>query len=245
MSSNNFSSDEIIEKCNQALKNPATFYSRQFIRTEDGLKDNHSAYRTEVIAKFICENRKCFESILNNNPRKGSYDKEHTGKHEDTGDRPEDELAIRLFNLSKTGTIFDYIGKVIDYQTPLKNGRNSAIDLLSANDKYLYILELKYIDSRESLLRCVLEAYTYKKLVDEDKLIEDFREKHGGKAEEVIAAPLISISNGEVKSPYKDLREMIDEKKPELKELMKLLGVTTVFTYEEIKGEYRIKKVAI
>ena len=74
-------------------------------------------------------------------------------------------------------------GKIIDYQTPLKNERNDGsgrkigkIDLLMYDERnnYAYILEYKRPDSRETLLRCVLEVYTYFRTVDRCKLRNDF-----------------------------------------------------------------------
>ena len=69
------------------------------------------------------------------------------------------------------------VGRVIDYQTPLKNRRSDKagkIDLLSYDGISVRILELKEPDSDETMLRCVLEGYTYMKTVDGKRLINDF-----------------------------------------------------------------------
>ena len=65
------------------------------------------------------------------------------------------------------------LGYIFDYQTPLKAVQSDSygkIDLLGYNskDKCYSIIELKYrpSGSDETLLRCVLEAYTYYKLFD-------------------------------------------------------------------------------
>ena len=65
------------------------------------------------------------------------------------------------------------LGYIFDYQTPLKAVQSDSygkIDLLGYNskDKCYSIIELKYrpSGSEETLLRCVLEAYTYYKLFD-------------------------------------------------------------------------------
>lgn len=87
---------------------------------------------------------------------------------------------MKLFVLSQNqGKVFDVIGKIIDYQTPLKDiqtDKAGKIDLLAynENEKTLRILELKKLDSKETMLRCVLEAYTYLKIVDKAKLLKDF-----------------------------------------------------------------------
>jgi len=117
------------------------------------------------------------------------YKKYHTtaikidGKIKDeNSNREEEKIAMKLFHSSQNqGKVFDIIGKIIDYQTPLKNVQTDdagKIDLLAYNEKEnpktLRILELKKPDSEETMLRCVLEAYTYLKVVDKDKLLKDF-----------------------------------------------------------------------
>ena len=72
------------------------------------------------------------------------------------------------------------LGYIFDYQTPLKETRNDSygkIDLLGYNqdDKCYSVIELKYrpSGSEETLLRCVLEAYTYYKLLDLKQIKSD------------------------------------------------------------------------
>lgn len=83
--------------------------------------------------------------------------------------RKEEILAKLLFYQRK----IDGLGYIFDYQTPLKEARNDSygkIDLLGYNtdDECYSVIELKYrpSGSDETLLRCVLEAYTYYKLLD-------------------------------------------------------------------------------
>ena len=77
------------------------------------------------------------------------------------------------------------LGYIFDYQTPLKAIRSDSygkIDLLGYNskDKCYSIIELKYrpSGSDETLLRCVLEAYTYYKLFDLNQ-IESAQDHNG------------------------------------------------------------------
>ena len=72
------------------------------------------------------------------------------------------------------------LGYIFDYQTPLKKTRNDSygkIDLLGYNkcDECYSVIELKYrpAGSEETLLRCILEAYTYYKLLDLKQLKSD------------------------------------------------------------------------
>ena len=83
--------------------------------------------------------------------------------------RKEEILAKLLFYQHEVAGL----GYIFDYQTPLKKTRNDSygkIDLLGYNtdDKCYSVIELKYrpSGSEETLLRCVLEAYTYYKLLD-------------------------------------------------------------------------------
>lgn len=115
--------------------------------------------------------------------------------------RKEEILAKLLFYQREVSGL----GYIFDYQTPLKATRNDScgkIDLLGYNkdDKCYSVIELKYrpSGSEETLLRCVLEAYTYYKLLDLKQLKSDVghagikelnelpKYKHTDKAELVI-----------------------------------------------------------
>ena len=83
--------------------------------------------------------------------------------------RKEEILAKLLFYQREV----DGLGYIFDYQTPLKKTQNDSygkIDLLGYNtdDECYSVIELKYrpSGSEETLLRCVLEAYTYYRLLD-------------------------------------------------------------------------------
>ena len=90
--------------------------------------------------------------------------------------RKEEILAKLLFYQCEVNGL----GYIFDYQTPLKADRNDSygkIDLLGYNqdDKCYSVIELKYrpSGSEETLLRCVLEAYTYYKLLDLKQIKSD------------------------------------------------------------------------
>ena len=95
--------------------------------------------------------------------------------------RKEEILAKLLFYQREVKDL----GYIFDYQTPLKETRNDSygkIDLLGYNnaDECYSVIELKYrpSGSDETLLRCVLEAYTYYKLLDLNQIKSDVG--HGG-----------------------------------------------------------------
>ena len=115
--------------------------------------------------------------------------------------RKEEILAKLLFYQREVSGL----GYIFDYQTPLKATRNDSygkIDLLGYNkgDECYSVIELKYrpAGSEETLLRCILEAYTYYRLMDLKQIKSDVghagikelkklpKYKHTGKAELVI-----------------------------------------------------------
>ena len=90
--------------------------------------------------------------------------------------RKEEILAKLLFYQREVKDL----GYIFDYQTPLKKVQSDPygkIDFLGYNskDKCYSIIELKYrpSGSEETLLRCILEAYTYYKLLDLKQLKSD------------------------------------------------------------------------
>ena len=98
-----------------------------------------------------------------------------------SSNRKEEILAKLLFYQREVKDL----GYIFDYQTPLKASLSDSygkIDLLGYNskDKCYSIIELKYrpSGSDETLLRCVLEAYTYYKLFDLNQ-IESAQDHNG------------------------------------------------------------------
>ena len=111
-----------------------------------------------------------------------------------------------MFKQSKNGMGYDFIGEIIDYQTPLKNRRSDIagkIDLLSYDGTYLRVLELKKPDSDESMLRCVLEGYTYMKTLDCEKIVCEWNLPIDT---EVKASPLVF-------KPSDQYNEMLERRK--------------------------------
>lgn len=171
------SREEIINECKKALADSKTFYQKEIVNYRGKTFDTDEYY-TEVIAEFLCMNIDDFINGIPQITRKSTYlVTSHTG-NVPTSNREEERIAIEMFNQSsKEGCAFDYIGRVIDYQTPLKSKRDDVagkVDLLAFDGNILRFLELKKPDSIESMLRCVLEGYTYLQTVDKDKLIRDF-----------------------------------------------------------------------
>ena len=165
-----YTEQEFVGKMDDALKDVAYFYKKGFINFIGITKDTKVLY-TEIVAKFVCCNMKSFESI-ETVTRKNSYKIEtHLGKTPiSNSNRTEERLAIQLFN---------EIDEIIDYQIPLKCTNEDKglgkVDLLYSQDGELYLLELKKEDSHETLIRCIMEGFTYWKMINHEKLIKDFK----------------------------------------------------------------------
>ena len=230
-----YSKNEILEE----IQDMGNFYKRKVVNYR-GTTSDSKEYYTEVVAEWILKNIYLFDYIKPITREKSYKVDSHDGKNKDKdSNREEEKIAMKLFDLSQNqGKVFDVIGKIIDYQTPLKDiqtDKAGKIDLLAYNEneeeKTLRILELKKPDSEETMLRCVLEAYTYLKVVDKDKLLKDF-----GLPEdtEIKACPFV-FYDGE---QQQEMKEIKDSRK-NLGELIEKLGIEVIYLKEE-NGEYSV-----
>ncbi len=210
-----YTRQEIINKCQQAFDDIKSFYKQPFINYGGKTTDTNEYY-TEVIAEFLIDNLDEYIYGIPKITREDSYKTPtHTGAFDETTPREEEKIAMEMFNQSKNGTPYNLIGNIIDYQTPLKNKRTDIagkIDLLSYDGNCLRVLELKKPFSDETMLRCVLEGYTYLKTVDAAKLLDDFELPANTK---VVACPFVFKYS-------KQYQEML-EKRPHLYTVMGML----------------------
>jgi hypothetical protein len=127
----------------------------------------------------------------------------------------------------------------------VQNGGAGEIDLLSfdKDKKILRILEMKHPNSNDTMLHCVLEAYTYLKQVDRQKLIRDFN--HDKKTDipedtPIVACPFVFRHTLDGKDGYQ--YEEMQQDCPELKKLMELLEIKPLYI-EEVEGQYRASEL--
>lgn len=225
-----YTKEEIINKCNEAFKNPSTFYQADVInyrgKTADGILYN------EIVAKFVCDNFDKLTFEIEKITREEAYKTQsHNGEFNPNSKREEEITAIKMFNQCKNGSVYDFIGKIIDYQTPLKNtSKDEAgkIDLLSYDGKTLRILELKKKDSKETMLRCVLEGFTYLCTVNQAKILKDFCLPD---STEIVAYPFVFFDEEQ----HKEMKE----DRPWLKKAMMLMNSKPYYIKEE-NGYYKV-----
>ena len=212
---NGYKKDEIINKL-ENLKDISTLYKEDFINYRGDTIDTKEKY-TEVIAEWLIKNFNLFDNIKKIT-RQSSYKVDtHDGKHNNqNSNRLEEIMAIEIFNQKS----LNILGKVLDYQTPLKDklgDEAGKIDIVSydKDNKIVYLLELKREDSKETMLRCVLEIFTYSKTLDKDKFLEDFNLPKDTK---IKASPLVFFNSFQHK-------EMVEGDNKFLKQLMDKLDI--------------------
>ena len=229
---NGYKKDEIINKL-ENLKDISTLYKEDFINYRGDTTDTKEKY-TEVIAEWLIKNFNLFDNIKKitrlSSYKVDTHDRKHNNQN---SNRLEEIMAIEIFNQKS----LNILGKVLDYQTPLKNERDDKagkIDIVSYNKdiKTVYLLELKKEDNEETMLRCVLEIFTYSKTLDKDKFLEDFNLPKDTK---IKASPLVFF-NG---SQYK---EMVEGDNKYLKDLIKKLEIE-LFYISKNNSEYHIIKI--
>ena len=221
-----YTKQKLLQKIEKAALDMRLFYKQDFINYLGKTTDTNEYY-TEVVCEWLLENLEVLNKIPTISREKGYFTKGHNGIIKNlNSNREEEMIAMNMFRQRDISTV----GKIIDYQTPLKNKRSDKagkIDLLSYDGKVLRILELKEPCSTESMLRCVIEGFTYMKTVDKQKLIKSFDLPDNT---ELVANPLVFIKGHQ--------HDEMGETRPKLKELIKVLNCKPL--YFDIKDKYYI-----
>lgn len=216
-----YTKQEIINKINISKNNMQLFYKSDFINYRGKTSDTDEYY-TEIVCGWLLENLELLNAIPTITRKKGYFTKTHDGVIRNIkSNRDEEMIAMKMFNQS----VINNLGKILDYQTPLKNKSSDKvgkIDLLSYDGDTLRILELKKPDSDETMLRCVIEGYTYLKTVDTKRLLQDFNLPQDTKIE---ANPFVFAGS----IAYNEMAE----DRPNLKNLIKSLNCKPIFIKTE------------
>lgn len=233
-----YSKDEIITELEKELKDIKKLkklYDADCIKRKGTTAKSKELY-SEIIAKKLMEGniREKLDKMPSITRNKSYYTENHCNIEIKENNRKEENFAKRI-----TGMELGTLGLIIDYQIPLKDNLGNKglgkIDLISYNkkNKNLFLIELKYENNKETLLRAVLEIYTYYKIVDEKKLKKDFLEREFlgcVDPDEITILPAVLLDPK--CNAYKELKEMEDRKRPKLKELSREFGIR-FFTIEK------------
>ena len=197
-----------LEKCSKDMSN---LYKEDFINYGGKTTDTGEKY-TEVIAEWLLSNIKLFYSIRKIT-RLSSYKVDsHDGKHRSP--------TVVIYNQGS----LNILGKVLDYQTPLKDKQvdeAGKIDIVTYNKdiKTVYILKLKEEDNKKNkkstMLYCALKIYTHLRIFDTDKFLFDFGLPKDTK---IKASPLVFFNGSQHK-------EMVGGDNKFLKQLMDTLDI--------------------
>ena len=235
-----FKISELNQEIQDAAKNIESFYKSSIVN-HGGITVNWR-WCTEYVANMIFDMDILgkFDKIQKIT-RENSYNRQkmHDCKSRNNvpakkgGKLSEVQIAMHI----RLNDYIDGIGKILDYQVPLKNTQDDKagkIDLLAYDkqNKLLRILELKTNDSNESLLRAVVEGETYKRIVNQQKLKQDFGIPDDVK---VVACPLIFTDR--TSRVYQDYVDMIDNERPYLLTLIKDLEQQVIVIEEGLNRD--------
>ncbi len=246
--SQTYSENNIKEMIKKALEtNPLFIYQENFLNYKGRTKDSRKPY-SEVIAKELVKNYHQLMQLGKDVSirRTRSFNACHNGipnvnarlKRFDYLKFSEKLLATALFN-SDTDYCF---GKIIDYQVPLKEKQSDKfgeIDLVAQKDRSLKLIELKINGkNKETLLRALLEVYTYYKLINNslDKFVGDF---HLENEKEFYFQPAI-LTDGT--SPSGETLKKIDNY-PNIKRLVSKINTEIKISVEFFTYDYASEKV--
>ena len=236
---------ETINELKKELSNIENLYKSKCVNWTGTTKDTDELY-SEVIANELLRELKEFDKI-STLTRTETYCREnHCNIEIDicNSNRDEENFAKRITGLTLNG-----LGLIIDFQIPLKDTRKDTglgkIDLISYNKetKTLYLIELKYEGNKETLLRASLESYTYYKIVDKVKLINDCFNNQKfilNKISNHIELNEINVKSAVLVVPkcndYDELEDVELGERPKLKALALALDIS-YFTVEFLTNE--------
>lgn len=219
-----YTKKETIDKVNNEILTIETLYKSDCIKWTGTTSDSDERY-TEVISNELLKNLSVFDSIKKIT-RTESYKTENhcdVSFNHCTSNRNEPIFAKRLVGLNLDG-----LGKIVDYEIPLKDKSNDGvgkIDLISyeENEAILRLIELKFVGNKETLLRAILEIYTYLKVVDGKKLQKDFSVEMKTQGKTIKTIPTVLLVPG--CNAYEELNDMDLGYMPKLKALSLALGI--------------------
>ena len=206
-----------LEAIKEAGKGISSLYQKNFVNWSGTSMDkNNPEYYSEIISEWLLKN---IDILVGNNIRQVSrenYKVFHPELDENAPktNREEERIAKELHKEK----FYKELGEIFDYQVPLKKTQKDTgvgkIDLVAFNkgENNVYLLELKRRDNTETLLRCVLEIYTYWKQLNE----VNFKKSFDFLPEDAKVIPAILIFKDsdqykQYKSGHKNTRKLMKE----------------------------------
>jgi hypothetical protein len=206
---------------NELNHNPETLYKAGCIKWKGKTKDTDKCY-TEIISSVLLQNLEWLNQIpqIDRSRKykieKESYNKKNTSRGE--------ENFVKGIMFEK----LNIIGEIKGLQIPIKNvldDKAGKIDMLSYNhdNKTIFLIEFKYKNNLETLLRAVLEIFTYYKQINQEKLLNEFKNHGNTKTSNLKLKPIVLLYDN--CNAAIEAKEMKDGKRPNLKELIEKLGI--------------------
>jgi hypothetical protein len=196
-------------KIGDALNNIDTMYKQGIINYRGKTTDTKEIY-TELVAEALLNQLALFNQIKTI-PRSSDY---RVPGHNGSTSNPQSNRVEERVILNMFGKSYNYIGKVVDYQVPIKgvsNDKAGKIDLLSQQGDTLIILELKKEHSQETLLRCVLEAATYWRQIDKQKLLGEYQDFNVKNVKPAVLVYKDKVQHNEYKNQNSNTRKLMDQ----------------------------------
>jgi len=177
------------------IKEISSLYSKKYVDYTEKTSDTCKCCY-EVIANYLCQNAKQLYNQDNfteikriNYSYKMEDHKELTGEEKASmgnKQKEEDWFAHSLFH-----RIFNHIGQIIDFQTPMQSSDEDKgvgrIDLLSYEKDKLFMIELKIEkNANDSMLHAILQICTYYYQTYKKKLATDFGYSPDTKIQKVV-----------------------------------------------------------
>lgn len=185
---------------------------------------------TEVAAKWLLEHIDVLDKVKQIS-RHGSY---FSRNNRTKNLSRREKFAEEMFEVE-----YDHIGDIYDVNMPLSDvaGRTEKIDLVACDGlggDCLYVLGLRPIGNKDTLLHCVLEIYTRWKQLNHKKFISDYVKANGlsdAQAPDRIVPGILVLLRGHQHYQY-----IMDECEY-TRELIKRLGVEGFF------WRYQVSKI--
>jgi hypothetical protein len=177
------------------------------------------------IADIICENYNLIQVNIEGLREKNFKITSHNGTCEietPVTQNTEKRICRALFNHNDHH--LGALGTAIDYEVPFKKDNQSKqgdIDLLSRDSNNIFIIEVKQQDDNISILKAILQAFSYSLLVQQVRSI--FFMEYQFKGNELITPTILVFNNSEC---GKELRELNNHH--ELRRLLHLINESCI-----------------